>query len=93
MCVCVCVLRSCDIAGAIGGIGGTASEGTVLTAVQCVGNETGIVGCTAMASTECLSQELATVICQGKPHSWCDGAVTMCAQTLSWCPLTVGMEM
>ena len=53
------------IAGAIGGIGGAETFDTILTNVNCQGTESSILDCPAMNSTECVSQEIATVICQG----------------------------
>ena len=62
--VCGVILRW-DIAGAIGGIGGAETFDTILTSVNCQGTESSILDCPAMNSTECVSQEIATVICQG----------------------------
>ena len=52
--------------GALGGQGGTESETTVLTSVNCMGNESTLLSCETMNSTNCISKEIATVICQGQ---------------------------
>ena len=54
-----------QFAGAIGGRGGTTSETTVITRVNCSGNESELIKCEAINSTSCISKEIATVICQG----------------------------
>ncbi len=53
-------------AGAIGGRGGAETEGTILTAVDCLGGESSILECQSENSSICLSQEVATVTCQGE---------------------------
>ena len=53
------------LAGAIGGRGGAETSNTVLTMVDCMGNESTIQDCSSIETTECTSQEIATVICQG----------------------------
>lgn len=53
------------LTGAIGGLGGTETSATVLTRVNCLGNESKLLDCTNTLSTSCSSQEIATVICQG----------------------------
>ena len=52
--------------GAIGGKGSTETTSTILTSVNCLGNESTLLGCQSTASTSCNSQEIATVICQGE---------------------------
>ena len=52
--------------GAIGGIGGAETAFTVLSDVNCIGNESTILECPSLTSSICVSQEIATVICQGK---------------------------
>lgn len=51
--------------GAIGGRGGTLTDGTVLTGVNCFGNESMLLDCETLETVNCVSQEVATVICQG----------------------------
>ena len=52
-------------AGAIGGRGGTATSATIISSVDCVGNESTLLDCGIVMSTDCMSQEIATVVCQG----------------------------
>ena len=52
-------------AGAIGEPGGTETVNTVLSMVNCVGNESALLDCENVDTTDCLSEEVATVICQG----------------------------
>lgn len=54
------------VIGAIGVRGGAETTDTVFTGVACRGNESVILDCPGTLSTECLTQEIATVICQGK---------------------------
>ena len=51
--------------GAIGGRGGAQTSSTVLTDVNCFGNESSLLDCAAINSSDCISQEIATVTCQG----------------------------
>jgi len=51
--------------GAIGGRGGAETVGTVLAGVECLGNESALLDCPAVKTVDCVSQEIATVICQG----------------------------
>ena len=73
----VCFFALLNIAGAIGGIGGAETFDTILTSVNCQGTESSILDCPAMNSTECVSQEIATVICQGRKHTWGHYASTL----------------
>ena len=66
---CISFIHKYAIVGAIGGRGGTETSATVLTSVNCVGNESTLQECSSMASTSCSSQEIATVICQGTYQS------------------------
>ena len=50
--------------GAIGGRGGAETFNTILTEVNCLGNESSLLECSTMTEA-CASQEIATVICQG----------------------------
>ena len=54
------------IVGAIGGRGGAESFDTILTDVNCIGNESSLLECSAMKADVCASEEIATVICQGR---------------------------
>ncbi len=60
-------MKSCSlsISGAIGGRGGAENFDTILTGVECLGNESSLLECSAMSTEFCGSQEIATATCQG----------------------------
>ena len=62
--------RNCDpnflqYLGAIGGRGSAETFNTILTEVNCLGNESLLLECSVVNTEVCASQEIATVICQG----------------------------
>jgi len=64
--VCIFIFDIMLIVGAIGDRGGTETSGTGIARVNCFGNESKLTDCERGVTTSCSSQEIATVICQGR---------------------------